>query len=157
MIIGDELRVKYEGYMKHAIAEAQMALESGEVPVGAIAVYQGDIIARGHNRRENDHDPTAHAEIVVMREAAKILGSWRLTEIDLYVTLEPCLMCAGAIVQARLGKLIYGANDPKFGAVGSVTDLIRNPLFPNDIEVLSGILADECSEILTTFFQEKRN
>jgi len=143
--------------MKHAIAEAQMALESGEVPVGAIAVYQGDIIARGHNRRENDHDPTAHAEIVVMREAAKILGSWRLTEIDLYVTLEPCLMCAGAIVQARLGKLIYGANDPKFGAVGSVTDLIRNPLFPNDIEVLSGILADECSEILTTFFQEKRN
>ena len=92
-----------------------------------------------------------------MREAAKILGSWRLTEVDLYVTLEPCLMCAGAIVQARLGKLIYGANDPKFGAVGSVTDLIRNPLFPNDIEVLSGILADECSAVLTTFFQEKRN
>ncbi|QOR36968.1 tRNA adenosine(34) deaminase TadA [Clostridium sp. 'deep sea'] len=147
----------HEKYMREALIEAQKAADIGEVPVGAIAVYNDKIIARGHNLRETKADPTAHAEMIVIRKAAAFIKGWRLTDITLYVTLEPCIMCAGAVVQSRLGKLVYGAKDPKAGVVGSIADVIRTPHLPNNTEVLSGILATECSDLLKIFFSNKRN
>ena len=142
--------------MHEALIEAKKAASLGEVPVGAVAVYNNEIIARGHNLREINTDPTAHAEIIVLRKAATFLKSWRLTDIALYVTLEPCIMCAGAIVQARLGRLVFGAKDAKAGVVGSIADVIRTPHLPNNTEVISGVLATECGELLTNFFNNKR-
>ena len=143
-------------WMEHAIAEAELALEHDDVPVGALVVRNGRVIARGHNRREVDADPTAHAEMIAVRQAATELGTWRLDGCTLYVTLEPCTMCAGALVLARLPALVYGADDPKAGAVGSLYDLAREPRLNHAVDVTRGVLADRCGRLLTTFFRARR-
>jgi tRNA(adenine34) deaminase len=143
-------------WMSRAITRAREAALAGEVPVGAIVVHEGVAIAEGHNRRELDQDPTAHAEVLAIRAAAAALGSWRLEGCTLYVTLEPCTMCAGALVLARLPHLVFGATDPKAGAVGSLYDLAREPRLNHRIEVTSGVLADECGDLLTRFFRARR-
>ncbi len=143
-------------YMRLALAEADKALASGDVPIGAIAVYKGEIIGRGYNRREADHDPTAHAEMLAIREAAAHLGHWRLEGVTLYCTLEPCTMCAGAMVLARLPRLVYAAIDAKAGAAGSVMDVLRHPKLNHRIDVAGGLLADEAGEQLQTFFRKLR-
>src|SRR5664279_1156071 len=143
-------------YMRLALAEAERALASGDVPIGALAIYQGEVIARGHNRREADHDPTAHAEMIAIREAAQHLGHWRLDGVTLYCTLEPCAMCAGAMVLARLPRLVYAAVDPKAGAAGSVLDVLRHPRLNHRVEVAGGLLADEATQQLQEFFRSLR-
>lgn len=155
--LGTKVLAEHRRWMREALAEAHKAYSSGEVPVGAVAVYQGEVIARTHNLRETSNDPTAHAEILALRQAGMRLGSWRLTDVVLYVTLEPCPMCSGAIVQARIKHLVFGAFDDKAGAVGSVLDLIRSDLYPNDIQVTGGVLSAECSELLQKFFIERRD
>jgi len=142
--------------MRQAIASARRALAHGEVPVGAAVVKDGAVIARGRNAREKDCDPTAHAEIVAIRRAARRLGSWRLTGCTLYVTLEPCAMCAGAMVLARLPRLVYGATDPKAGFAESLGDLVRHPRLNHRVDVTKGVLAEECGTILVEFFRERR-
>jgi tRNA(adenine34) deaminase len=142
--------------MRDALASARRALVHRDVPVGAAVVKDGVVIARGANARERDDDPTAHAEIVAIRRAAKKLGSWRLSGCTLYVTLEPCAMCAGAIVLSRLPRLVYGASDPKAGFVGSLGDLVRHPRLNHRVEVATGVLAEECGTILVEFFRERR-
>jgi len=144
-------------HMRAALAEAEAAAGEGEVPVGAIVVAGGAIIARGHNRSETDIDPSAHAEIVALREAARVSGNYRLTDATLYVTLEPCAMCMGAIVQARIERLVFGAYDPKAGAAGSAIDLSESPSFNHRFEVNGGVLAEECGAPLKTFFESKRD
>lgn len=143
-------------WMDHALAEAKAALAHDDVPVGAVVVAQGKVIAAAHNRREADADPTAHAELLAVRAAAGTLGSWRLDGCDLYVTLEPCTMCAGALVLARLPRLVFGATDPKAGAVGSLYDLAREPRLNHRIDVTGGVMAEECGAVLTRFFRAKR-
>ena len=145
-------------YMKVAMAEADLAASSsGDVPVGAVIVSpSGEIIAKGRNQRELTGDPTAHAEIVAIREAAQLLGDWRLNEYTLVVSLEPCVMCAGAIQAARLSRVVFGAWDEKVGASGSLYDLVRDKRLGTEIEVISGVLYHEASAQLTTFFQSKR-
>jgi tRNA(adenine34) deaminase len=143
-------------YMRLAIAEGDKALAAGDVPIGAIAVYKGEIIGRGYNRREADHDPTAHAEILAIREAAVHLGHWRLDGVTLYCTLEPCTMCAGAMVLARLPRLVYAAIDTKAGAAGSIMDVLRHPKLNHRIDVSGGLLADEATQQLQTFFRSLR-
>jgi len=143
-------------FMGEALAEAAVAAQIGEVPIGAVVVCDGRVLARGYNRRETERDPTAHAEIVALRRAARHLGGWRLLGCTLYVTLEPCAMCAGAMVQARLPRLVYGAPDPLAGAVGSVVDLLREPRWPHTVEVTAGVRAEECAEILRRFFDTLR-
>jgi tRNA(adenine34) deaminase len=143
-------------YMRVALAEAEKALATGDVPIGAIAVYRGEIIGRGYNRREADHDPTAHAEMLAIREAAARLGHWRLDGVTLYCTLEPCTMCAGAMVLARLPRLVYAAIDAKAGAAGSIMDVLRHPKLNHRIDVSGGLLADEATEQLQTFFRSLR-
>ena len=145
------------GHMRSALAEARIAAEEGEVPVGAVVVAGGKIIARGHNRSETDNDPSAHAEIVVLREAARKSGNYRLTDATLYVTLEPCAMCMGALVQARIERLVFGAYDPKAGAAGSAIDLSDSPSFNHRVEINGGVLADECGAVLKSFFESKRS
>jgi len=140
-----------------ALAEAEAAAGEGEVPVGASVVAGGEIIARGHNRSETDNDPSAHAEIVALREAARVSGNYRLTDATLYVTLEPCAMCMGAIVQARIARLVFGAYDPKAGAAGSAIDLSESPSFNHRFEINGGVLAEECGAVLKTFFESKRD
>lgn len=142
--------------MQEALAEAQLALASGEVPIGAVVVLDGKIIGRGHNLREANNDPTAHAEILAIQEAAKHLNRWRLTNATLYVTLEPCPMCAGAIVNARLQRLVFGAYDPKAGAVTSLMNLVQDKRLNHFVEVYDGICQRECTELLQGFFQELR-
>jgi tRNA(adenine34) deaminase len=142
--------------MEAALAEARLAAESGEVPIGAVAVHDGAIIARGHNRVLRDNDPTAHAEIVAMRAAALALGNYRLLGCTLYVTLEPCAMCAGAMIHARLDRLVYAAADPKAGAAGSVLSVLNHPKLNHQMQVDQGILADESAELLRGFFRERR-
>ncbi|HHW72756.1 MAG TPA: nucleoside deaminase [Firmicutes bacterium] len=142
--------------MLEALAEARLALEAGEVPVGAVVVLDGEVIGRGHNLREAAQDPTAHAEILAIRQAARHLGSWRLTNADLYVTLEPCPMCAGAIVNARLRRLVFGAYDPKAGAVVSLMNLVQDRRLNHTVEVLDGICQSECAGLLQEFFQRLR-
>ncbi|NDJ35879.1 MAG: nucleoside deaminase [Chloroflexi bacterium] len=142
--------------MRAALAEAENASALGDVPVGAVAVLEGQIIARGYNRKEADNDPTAHAEIIAMRSAAAVTGSWRLDGVTLYCTLEPCAMCAGAMVQARLPLLVYAADDPKAGAGGSVMDLLAHTELNHRVEVVRGILAEEAAEQLRAFFRELR-
>jgi len=145
-----------EQFMDAAIEEARVAESHGEVPVGAVLVSEGAIIARAHNRNILDHDPSGHAEMVVMREAAKKLKNHRLGGCELFVTMEPCAMCAGAIVHARIGRLVYGASDPKTGAVGSVLQVVNHPKLNHRTEVVSGVLADACGEMVREFFRKKR-
>ncbi len=145
-----------ELWMEEALRCAQRALEMNEVPVGAIVVFQGTIIGRGWNRNITDSDPTAHAEIVAMREAAETVGNHRLGDCDLFVTIEPCPMCAGAMVHARIRRLVYGSDDPKAGAVRSVMQLLNHPQLNHTIEVRSGILAGRSTELLQTFFKGRR-
>ena len=142
--------------MRAALAEAHAAAEAGEVPIGAVAVLGGAIVARGQNRVLRDIDPTAHAEIVVLRAAAKAVGNYRLVECELYVTLEPCAMCAGAMIHARVGRLVYGAADPKAGAAGSVLEVLNHPRLNHRMTVTPGVLADACGERLRGFFRERR-
>ena len=143
--------------MQLALQQAKQALGLGEVPVGAVIVKNDLVISRGHNTREIDQDPTAHAEMKAIRSAASSLGTWRLNETTLYVTLEPCAMCAGALVQARMGRVVFGASDPKSRAYGSISDFLAEPHFNHLVEVQGGILADECGGILQSFFQELRD
>jgi tRNA(adenine34) deaminase len=145
-----------ERFMRDALASARRALAQGDVPVGAAVVEDGVVIARGRNARERDDDPTAHAEIVAIRRAARKLGSWRLSGCTLYVTLEPCAMCAGAMVLARLPRLVYGAPDPKAGFAGSLGNLCRDARLNHRVAVTAGVLGDECGTILREFFREKR-
>ncbi|NLM40188.1 MAG: nucleoside deaminase [Firmicutes bacterium] len=143
--------------MQEAIREAYKALEIGEVPIGAVVVRDGEIIGRGYNQRETLGDPTAHAEMLAIREAAQYLGSWRLTGTTLYVTLEPCPMCAGAIVNARISELVYGASDPKAGAVSSLMNLVQDERLNHSVgEVIAGIREQECAELLRSFFKALR-
>ena len=143
-------------FMEAAIAEAEAAERDGEVPVGAVVVHDGNIIARGNNRVLRDSDPTAHAEIVAMRAAGKVLSNYRLEGCTLYATLEPCAMCAGAILHARIARLVYAASDPKAGACGSVLGVMNHPQLNHKVEVVSGLLAEECGTMLTKFFRSRR-
>lgn len=143
-------------WMSRALDEARLALEHGDVPVGAVVVYDGEVIAQAHNRREVDQDPTAHAELLAIRQASAVLGSWRLDGCCLYVTLEPCTMCAGLLVLARLPDLVYAATDPKAGAAGSVFDLVREPRLNHRVSVVDGIMATECGALLSDFFRAAR-
>jgi tRNA(adenine34) deaminase len=142
--------------MAAALEEAREAAGRGEVPIGAVLVRGGEALAKAGNRRETDRDPTAHAEVLVLREGARRLRSWRLEGCTLYVTLEPCAMCAGAIVLARLPRLVFGAADPKAGFVGSLGDLARDPRLNHRVEVRAGVLAFECGELLRAFFASRR-
>ncbi len=144
-------------FMQEALAEAAVAAALGEAPIGAVIVRDGRVIARGRNRRELDRDPSAHAEMIAFREAARTLGGWRLLGCTLYVTLEPCAMCAGAAVQARLPRLVYGARDPKAGAGGSLVDLLRDDRFHHVVDVTGGICEAESSALLREFFESLRD
>ena len=135
-----------ERFMRVALDEAALAARAGEVPIGAVVVFEGRVIARAHNRRELDKDPSAHAEFLALLEAARVLGRWRLTGCTVYVTLEPCLMCAGLMVNSRIDRCVFGAPDPKGGAVGSLYDLSRDNRLNHGFEVTSGVLQDECSK-----------
>lgn len=143
-------------WMRQALVEANFAAEHGDVPIGAVVVRDGMVVGRGHNRREVDHDPTAHAEVLALREAAAHLGRWRLDDCTLYVTLEPCSMCAGALVLARLQRLVFAADDPKAGAVGALWDIPRDPRLNHQVEVTRGTLAEECGDLLRDFFRARR-
>jgi tRNA(adenine34) deaminase len=142
--------------MRLALREAELALEHDDVPVGAVVVHEGEVIGQGHNERELRQDPTAHAETLALREAARALNSWRVLDSVLYVTLEPCAMCAGAIVLARVPRLVYGTTDPKAGAAGSVLDILAEPRFNHRPEVAGGLLAAECAALLVDFFAPRR-
>ncbi len=142
--------------MRLALEEAETAKLEGEVPVGAVVVCENEVVGRGHNRNITDRDPTAHAEIVALREAARHIGNHRLPLCSLYVTIEPCAMCAGAIVQARLARLVYGCEDPKAGAIRSLYKIADDPRLSHRAEVTAGVLAAECAEKIRTFFQQKR-
>jgi tRNA(adenine34) deaminase len=146
-----------EDLMREALALARGAAERGEVPVGAVAVCEGRIVGRGANAREAARDPTAHAELLALQEAARTLGRWRLTGVTLYVTLEPCAMCAGAMVLGRIDRLVYAASDPKAGAVGSLLDLSSDPRLNHRFPVERGLLAEEAGELLRAFFRSRRN
>ena len=142
--------------MEEALREAQRAAALGEVPVGAVVVHEGKVIARGFNRPITDSDPTAHAEIIALREAAHALGNYRLSDCDLYVTIEPCAMCAGAITHARIKRLIYGADDHKAGAVTSVMQVLNHPQLNHQVEVINGVLGGRAMDLVQSFFREKR-
>ena len=143
-------------FMQAALHEARLAAEAGEVPIGALVVRAGEIVARGQNRVLRDLDPTAHAEIIALREAAEAVGNYRLNGCTLYVTLEPCAMCAGAMIHARLDRLVFAAADPKAGAAGSVLAVLNHPKLNHQMQVEQGILADESAELLRSFFRERR-
>ena len=145
-----------ELWMEEALRVAQRALKSGEVPVGAIVVHAGKIVGRGWNRNLTDVDPTAHAEILALREAGARVGNHRLGDCDLFVTIEPCAMCAGAMVHARLKRLVYGADDPKAGAVHSVLQVLNHPQLNHQMEVSRGVLAQRCADLLQSFFRQRR-
>ena len=142
--------------MRHALREAERARHEDEVPVGAVIVCAGRVIARAHNRPIHLNDPTAHAEVLALRRAARKLGNYRLAGCSLYVTIEPCAMCAGAIVQARVEKVIFGTRDPKAGASGSALTVLNHPKLNHRVEVVSGVLADECARLLREFFRDRR-
>ncbi|TEB08584.1 tRNA-specific adenosine deaminase [Pelotomaculum schinkii] len=146
----------HAGYMREALAEAEKAYALGEVPIGAVVVLDGEVIGRGHNLREFLKDSTAHAEVLALREAASRMGDWRLNGTVVYSTIEPCPMCAGAMVQFRVKTLVYGAADPKAGAVDSVIDVVRQPRFNHQVEVVAGVLEEECRSIIRRFFRELR-
>ena len=146
----------HDHFMRMALEEAEQALREDEVPVGAVIVHEGRLIARAHNQREQLHDPTAHAEMIAITQAAESRQSWRLDGCTLYVTLEPCPMCAGAILQARIPTLVYGAADPKAGAVDTLFRLLADPRLNHRVESVAGVLATPCSEVLSRFFQQQR-
>src|SRR4051794_21341074 len=156
------IRPSHEAYMQHALHEAQAALEEDEVPIGAVIVYDdpasGDqrVVAAAHNQREQLRDPTAHAEMIAITQAAQALGNWRLEHCTLYVTLEPCPMCAGAVVLARMPRVVYGAADPKAGAATTLFRLLDDPRLNHRAAVIDGVLAQPCGEILKRFFEQKR-
>jgi tRNA(Arg) A34 adenosine deaminase TadA len=143
-------------FMQEALAEARSAATAGEVPIGAVLVHDGAILARSSNRTIRDNDSTAHAEIIVLREAARRLGNYRLAGATLYVTIEPCSMCAGAVIQARVPRLVYGADDPKGGAVRTCFQILSDPRLNHQVEVTSGVLAAECAAVIQSFFAERR-
>lgn len=143
-------------FMKLALEEAQRAFQKQEVPIGAVIVKDEKVIARAYNLKETKKDPTAHAEILAIKEAAKVLETWRLDDCDLYVTIEPCPMCAGAMVQSRIRRLIIGAKEPKFGGAGSIFNIVNHPKLNHTIEVIEGIREDECSKLMQDFFQSLR-
>jgi tRNA(adenine34) deaminase len=145
-----------EYFMRLALREAVRASEHDDVPIGAVVVHAGEVIGSGHNERELRADPTAHAEMIALREAARTLGSWRVLESVMYVTLEPCAMCAGAIVLSRLPRLVFGATDPKAGAAGSVLDVLDEPRLNHRPQVEGGLLAEECADLLRSFFASRR-
>jgi len=146
-----------ETWMAEALAEARKAAADGEVPIGAVVVYDGRIVGRGRNARETRRDPTAHAEVLALQEAARSLQRWRLTGATVYATLEPCPMCAGALVNARVDRLVYAVADPKAGAAGTLFDVTRDARLNHRIEVVSGVMAAECGELLTSFFRARRD
>lgn len=148
-------RADDEVFMYAALEEARRAAEEDEVPVGAVIVHDGKIIVRAHNRRETMQDPTAHAELICMREAAAVLGTWRLNDCTLYITLEPCPMCAGTVVNARVGRVVYGASDPKAGAMGSLYDLSAG-LLNHQPQVTRGVLEEACARVLRDYFRARR-
>ncbi|HSZ05691.1 MAG TPA: tRNA adenosine(34) deaminase TadA [Solirubrobacteraceae bacterium] len=143
-------------FMRLAVREAERALEHDDVPIGAVLVRDGEVVAAAHNERELRQDPTAHAEIIALRDAARALGSWRVLDTVVYVTLEPCAMCAGAIVLARVPRVVFGASDPKAGACGSVLDVLGEPRLNHRPDVAGGLLAQECGELLSEFFASRR-
>jgi tRNA(adenine34) deaminase len=145
-----------EYYMRLALREAERALEHDDVPIGAVVVKDGEVIGVGHNERELREDPTAHAELIALREAARNLGSWRVLDAVLYVTLEPCAMCAGGIVLARVPRVVFGTTDPKAGAAGSVLDVLDIPQLNHRPQVNGGLLAEECADMLRAFFASRR-
>ena len=145
-----------EKYMKMALKLAIKASELGEVPIGCVIVYDGKVIGRGYNRRKTDRNTLSHAELIAIRKASKKVGDWRLEECTMYVTLEPCQMCAGAIVQARIPKVVIGCMNPKAGCAGSILNILQEPKFNHQVEVEKGILEEECSTVLTEFFKNLR-
>ncbi len=145
-----------EYYMRKAMELAGKAELLGEVPIGCVIVHDGKIIGRGYNRRKTDHSTLSHAELIAIKKANKVIGDWRLEECTLYVTLEPCQMCAGAIVQARIPKVVMGCKNPKAGCAGSILDLLHEPRFNHQVEVLEGVLEEECSSMLSSFFRALR-
>ncbi|MBQ8326802.1 MAG: tRNA adenosine(34) deaminase TadA [Lachnospiraceae bacterium] len=147
---------EHERYMKEALKEAKKAYKLGEVPIGCVIVYEGKVIGRGYNRRNTDKNTLAHAEITAIRKASRIMGDWRLEECTLYVTLEPCQMCSGAIVQARIPKVVIGCMNPKAGCAGSILNILNMPEFNHQVETEKGVLEQECSDMLTQFFKELR-
>jgi tRNA(adenine34) deaminase len=155
-VSGPHFFPKDEYFMRLALREAERALEHDDIPVGAIVVKDGEVIGAGHNEREVRADPTAHAEIIALRAAARSLGSWRVLESVLYVTLEPCAMCAGAIVLARVPRVVFGTTDPKAGAAGSVLNVLAEPRLNHRPQVQGGLLADECADVLRAFFASRR-
>ena len=146
----------HQFYMREALNQAYRALEYGEVPIGAVLVKDNHIIAKGFNYRENSNDPTAHAEMRVISKGAELQGNWRLLDCTLYVTLEPCPMCAGAILNSRIKRLVFGAFDPKAGAAGTVVNLLEDARFNHQVEIISGVLEDYCKELLQSFFKNLR-
>ena len=142
--------------MQVALEEAEAAKSLGEVPIGAVVVHDGEIIGRGHNLRETSNDPTTHAEMIAIRMAAEKIGHWRLLDTTLYVTLEPCVMCMGAIILARIPRLVYACRDPRAGAVGSIYDFAKDERFNHKVEVTEGVLGEDCSQLLSGFFQALR-
>jgi len=142
--------------MEIALAEARIAASAGEVPVGAVALVGGKVVAARHNEREGTGDPTAHAEMLVLRDSAKVVRGWRLSEVTIVVTLEPCPMCAGALVAARVGRVVYGVSDPRAGACGTLYNLCADPRLNHELPVTDGVRADECGALLTSFFADKR-
>ncbi len=142
--------------MLEALKEAEAAARKGEIPIGAVIVYAGEVVGRGHNLRETSNDPTTHAEMIAIRQAAARLASWRLLESTIYVTLEPCVMCMGAIILARIPRLVFACRDPRAGAAGSIYDFSRDDRFNHRVEVSEGILGDRCSDLLTGFFRGLR-
>ncbi|MBI2413356.1 MAG: nucleoside deaminase [Deltaproteobacteria bacterium] len=143
-------------FMGEALKDARKALKKGEVPIGAVLVVEGKVVSRGHNERETKHDPSAHAELIAIRKASRKLGSWRLSGATLYVTLEPCLMCIGAIVLARIDRLVFGAFDPKAGAVGSLYDVSKDKRLNHRVEVTTGVMGEESGRLLKGFFSDLR-
>jgi tRNA(adenine34) deaminase len=146
----------HEQYMQKAVEQAKIAEENGDVPIGAVIVYKDQIIAKAYNQREQLQDPTAHAEIIALTQAAAYLENWRLNGCTMYVTLEPCPMCAGALVLARIDRLVFGCDDPKTGACKSLYNIVQDDRLNHRLEVTSGVLADECSQVLQEFFERRR-
>ena len=150
------IKAEDEKYMKEAIRQAKKAWKIEEVPIGCVIVYQGKIIGRGYNRRTTDKNPLAHAEISAIKKASKVMGDWRLEECTLYVTLEPCQMCSGAIVQARIPRVVVGCMNPKAGCAGSILNLLQVEAFNHQAELTTGVLEEECSQMMKSFFKELR-
>ncbi|MFN2587531.1 MAG: tRNA adenosine(34) deaminase TadA [Actinomycetota bacterium] len=145
-----------ERFMRLALAEAAAALDHDDVPIGAVAVRRGEVVAAARNERELRRDPTAHAEVLALRAASEVAGTWRLADVTLYVTLEPCPMCAGALVLARVARLVYGPQDPRAGAAYSLYNVVQDPRLNHHVEIETGVLEEECSALLRTFFQGRR-